>query len=564
MLLVAGHSSDSTVTESTAASDVALPMPLDSEVYSYASKPSDHPQFKVGYTISLTAWTLSLIGMFMFAFEVPLYFVIFIPMALMLSFFYFISIRNNMHYKRFDLQLHQRLVEEFLANEVRPTVDILLPVCGESIPILRNTWEGVRGLAYPADCVKVYVLDDAASDATRALAVQFGFTYVVRPDRGKMKKAGNLKYGLSQCSGDFVVILDADFRPHPHFLRHTMPQMLFEDRRAIIQTPQFFDYNDAVHDRSPLEYGAGNIQEYFYKIVQVGRSFFGSAICVGSCALYRRSALDKAGGTYQIEHSEDVWTGFSLLRLGYQVQYVPLIVSKGVCPDDANAYYKQQSRWASGSLSLGSSAYFWKAPVSWRIRLPFFAGFLYYLTAIPFLMLHFSANVLLWLAPHYLGWVSTIILAVSWINAYVLLRYHIYPRARYGTLIAFMASVWTYGYTVVNRYLFRRIEGWVPTGSGHSLSAGFLGVVRWATIYTVANLVALVSSLWAMEPWNIHHYPIIIITAVFLYLNTVYLHAMRQYISEKRGAAAAGGQGSKWWSIRTALGSQLANPFRHG
>ena len=40
---------------------------------------------------------------------------------------------------------------------------------------------------------------------------------------------------------------------------------------GIVQSPQFFDYNDEVHAHSPLEYGAGNVQEYFYRIIQPAR-----------------------------------------------------------------------------------------------------------------------------------------------------------------------------------------------------------------------------------------------------------------------------------------------------
>jgi cellulose synthase (UDP-forming) len=510
----------------------SLPQPTDGELFRYVVRPSYHPAFKLGYVISILAWSASLIGMVLFALKMPVSFVTFVPLALLLSAFYGVSIRNNLHYKKYDLRAHRQLVERYHTLDVYPTIDVFLPVCGEPIDVLRNTWEGVAQLDYPADRVCVYVLDDACGDATAALAQEFGFRYIRRPNRGEMKKAGNIKYGFEQSHGDFIIILDADFRPHPAFLTHTLPYMLDDAQIAIVQTPQYFDYTDAIHARSPLEYGAGNIQEYFYKIIQRSRAYFGAAICVGSCALYRRAALAKVGGTYQIEHSEDVWTGFSLVRAGYKLHYLPIIVSKGLCPDDANGHYKQQSRWATGSLSLATSAYFWKAPVPWRTRLPFFAGFLFYLSTIPFLLLHFAGHLLLWLHPQDLTIVSTLVTLVSWVNAYFLLRYHIYPNARYGTILAFMSAVWAYAFTVVNAFIFRRIEGWVPTGAARSLSPGFLRVVSWARIYLLVNCCCIVVSLRLMDLGNIHHYPMLLASAVFLALDYVYVTEMQRYIAQ--------------------------------
>jgi len=63
----------------------------------------------------------------------------------------------------------------------------------------------------------------------------------------------------------------------------------------------------------------------------VSRQGSDGAICVGSCAVYRRAALDTNGGTTLIEHSEDVHTGFDLRGLGWDLRYIPVAVSTGVC-----------------------------------------------------------------------------------------------------------------------------------------------------------------------------------------------------------------------------------------
>ncbi len=82
---------------------------------------------------------------------------------------------------------------------------------------------------------------------------------------------------------------------------------------GIVQTPQFFR---VVDQQTWVERGAGAVQELFYRSIQSARSNKGGAICVGSCALYRRTALQHNEGMSLAEHSEDMRTGFDLQRIG--------------------------------------------------------------------------------------------------------------------------------------------------------------------------------------------------------------------------------------------------------
>lgn len=67
----------------------------------------------------------------------------------------------------------------------------------------------------------------------------------------------------------------------------------FEDSSVgIVQSPQFFD------TRGPMNWlqrHAGATQELFYRMIQPSRDAVGAAICVGSCALYRRASLVASG-----------------------------------------------------------------------------------------------------------------------------------------------------------------------------------------------------------------------------------------------------------------------------
>ena len=101
-----------------------------------------------------------------------------------------------------------------------------------------------------------------------------------RPDRGRFKKAGNLQYGFQRTTGEYILILDADFAARSDLLAELLPYF----RRLavrIVQSPQFFRVLD---QQNWVERGAGAVQELFYRSVQVSLQRTRAAICVGSCA----------------------------------------------------------------------------------------------------------------------------------------------------------------------------------------------------------------------------------------------------------------------------------------
>lgn len=209
--------------------------------------------------------------------------------------------------KDWNYQAHKDRVARFpLTEETAPTVDIFLPVCAEELEILDNTWRHVTKLDWPASKIRVHVLDDGAKPAVQRLALSYGFNYMVRDDRPRLKKAGNLRWAFARTEGEYFVIFDADFCPRPDFVKELVVEHLDDDKIAIVQSPQFFRVTE---EQTWVEQGAGATQELFYRVVQVNRDRWGASICVGSNAMYRRAALEEVGGTAEIGFSEDVHTG---------------------------------------------------------------------------------------------------------------------------------------------------------------------------------------------------------------------------------------------------------------
>ncbi|KAG5191296.1 nucleotide-diphospho-sugar transferase [Tribonema minus] len=328
----------------------------------------------------------------------------FAPMALLMSVYLLISYFGvGVWGKDFIYTDHQKLLAE--CTDYTPTVDVFLPSCGEPIEVIQNTFSLVAKMNWYPNKFKVYALDDGPRPKSiEALAKQYKFNYMRRPDPGHMKKAGNLMYAFAHTDGDLIVIFDADFCPRTDFLEHTVPYFTYPDV-CILQTPQYFRVKPT---QTWVERGAGSIQEGFYRIIQQNRQRFNATICVGSCAVYRRTALDPLGGTANVGYSEDCYTGFLLTNAGWRVQYLPLPLSMGTCPDEKKAFFTQNYRWCTGSLMLTTSAEFWHSRLTRAQKMCYATGGLYYsATALSIFVNAVPAIILVYTRPHLVMWYNT-------------------------------------------------------------------------------------------------------------------------------------------------------------
>ncbi|MFC1411924.1 glycosyltransferase family 2 protein [Streptacidiphilus sp. N1-12] len=426
---------------------------------------------------------------------------LYLPFFALTTVYFLASLWVNGFGRSFRLREHEQVVAAW-QPAVHPSVDVFLPVCGEPLAVLHNTWHHVRLLAhrYPGT-VRPMVLDDSASAEVRELAASFDFDYTTRPDRGWFKKAGNLRHGFARSDGDFILILDADFCPSADLLDELLPYLAADPRIGIVQSPQHFRVLST--GQNWIERGAGAIQELFYRNVQVSRQHHGAAICVGSCAVYRRAALDEIGGTALIEHSEDVHTGFALGAAGWKLRYVPLVLATGLCPDNLTAFYRQQYRWCTGSLSMMTSPAFWRTKLRPVARLCYASGFLHYIqTAASVFMAPLVPLTLLFALPHQMRFENSLLaLPAILYTTVVFPRWH---RCRYGleAWAAKLVCCWAHVFAITD-LLRRRPEGWQPTGAASSGSGRHrlrLGLIGWSGSTALLWLCAATWRMCTLRP----------------------------------------------------------------
>ena len=386
---------------------------------------------------------------------------LFVPAFAFTVLYYLISLTINVGTPRFDMRHHRRLVNAWAPTRY-PSVDVFLPVCGEALDVLHNTWKHVHAMAgHYQGRVHVYVLDDSASNEREEMALGFGFVYQRRPNRGWFKKAGNMRYAYQRTLGDFILVLDADFTPRHDMLDETLPYFDDEPDLGIVQTPQYFR---ALPGQGWLERGAGAVQELFYRSVQVSRQHHEAAICVGSCAVYRRAALDAIGGSTLIEHSEDVHTGFDMRRSGWRLRYIAVPLAAGLCPADVNSFFTQQYRWCAGSMSLLGSTKFWNIPMRFRQRLSYVSGFCYYAhTALFTFVAPLVPIIMLVLFPQYVKLEHYLLIVPSMLYNFVVFPLWHQTRYRFESWTVKMVYSWAHAFAIWD-LLRGQTMGWQPTG----------------------------------------------------------------------------------------------------
>jgi cellulose synthase (UDP-forming) len=289
--------------------------------------------------------------------------------------------------------------------------------------------------------------------------------------------------------------------------------MAADPRLGIVQSPQYFR---VLHEQNWIERGAGAVQELFYRSVQVSRQSSDAAICVGTCALYRRAALLENGGTTLIGHSEDVHTGFDLRKLGWDLKYVPIALSAGVCPDNISAFYNQQYRWCMGSMSLLTSKKFWGTKMRLASRFSYFSGFFYYahtalftflapLLPIALLMFGpqlFKASHLIWLLP---GMIYTSVIFPMW---------HRVPY-RLEAWAVRMLYGWAHFFAISDLVRGRQM-GWQPTGSGGAKKSKtrrlWIGLVGWSL---TSSLLWVGLVLWRIFEYEPTDFALVLGTGIF-------------------------------------------------
>jgi cellulose synthase (UDP-forming) len=407
----------------------------------------------------------------------------------------------------FDMKAHDRLRQETAAREQKLAVDVLIPVCGEEIEVIRNTLHHAQQLRQANEGgryqVRVILCDDTRDPQHSALiqeaTLQHGVTYVRRPDPGVGKKSGNLNYALRSgaTTAPFFTIFDADFCPRTDWLQHLMPYIEQDPRVSIVQTPQHFT-TEGINN---IQRAAAYNQELYYRIVQRLRERLGLAGCSGSCAVYRRQAINDIGGFPLVECSEDINTGLLTLSAGYRIRYIPLILSQGLSPARLQTFFTQQYRWALGGIELMFTRRLWSLHGLGRKRWLFvFLNSFYVFNVIGALAFPAAVVTGLTLAQGAVNPASWLALVFLCLFSYVLVPFWNTHRA--GLFVLPLSFMYSFIHVqVFLDFLIGRKMEWIPSNAQVRRNARFERYLAFLFFYPFLYL-SLVIAILANYPQN--------------------------------------------------------------
>ena len=234
-----------------------------------------------------------------------------------------------------------------------PRVTVQLPIFNEQFVIDRLI-EAVCAMEYPRDRLEIQVLDDSTDETTGGGLRHRGAlcgaratpssTFTASNRHGF--KAGALDAGLKVAKGEFIAIFDADFVPPPDWLMHVIHHFA-EPEIGMVQTRWTHlnrDYSlltqiEAIllDGHFVLEHGARARADQFFNFN-------------GTAGMWRRQAIDDAGGWQHDTLTEDTDLSYRSQMAGWKFKYLPEIECPAELPIEMTAFKTQQARWAKGLI----------------------------------------------------------------------------------------------------------------------------------------------------------------------------------------------------------------------
>jgi cellulose synthase/poly-beta-1,6-N-acetylglucosamine synthase-like glycosyltransferase len=240
-------------------------------------------------------------------------------------------------------------------DDAFPTVTIQIPLFNERT----SAEQVVRAAAaqdYPLDRFDIQVLDDS-TDETSAIVARVadevrGSGVAIRHLHRKTRtgyKAGALAEGLERSKSEFVAVFDADFLPESGFLT------------SVLRRARPFHDPDVAFVQARWAWGARErkgwlnavlalLLDRHFRVQKPIRAHLGNVTTFnGSGGVWRRAAIDDAGGWTADTLTEDLDLSFRCALAGWRGHYLQDVSVPNELPRHMRAFKLQQRRWAKGT-----------------------------------------------------------------------------------------------------------------------------------------------------------------------------------------------------------------------
>jgi cellulose synthase/poly-beta-1,6-N-acetylglucosamine synthase-like glycosyltransferase len=235
-----------------------------------------------------------------------------------------------------------------------PRVTVQLPIFNEQY-VVDRLLDAVCRLDYPKEKLDIQLLDDSTDETIevarilvdRYVALGHPVTYLHRDNR-EGYKAGALAEGLKTAKGEFVAIFDADFVPPPDFLLKCIHH--FTDPKVGMVQTRWTHIN---RNYSVLTEVEAILLDGHFVLEHSARSRSGVFFNFnGTAGMWRRCAIDEAGGWQHDTLTEDTDLSYRAQLIGWKFVYLQDVECPAELPVEMTAFKTQQARWAKGLIQV--------------------------------------------------------------------------------------------------------------------------------------------------------------------------------------------------------------------
>lgn len=238
------------------------------------------------------------------------------------------------------------------ASRDLPVYSVLVALYKE-VDVVPQLLVGLSQLRWPASKLEIKLIceedDPETISAIKAHPLGSRVEVVIVPNTLPRTKPKALSYALPLTSGEFIVLYDAEDRPHPMQLleawerfRHSGPDL------ACLQAPLHISNRAAgvIPNMFGVEYAA--LFRRLLPWLSENRFMFPLG---GTSNHFRREALEEVGGWDPYNVTEDADLGLRLARFGYRAETISSPTLEDG-PEDFRSWRLQRMRWFKGWMRL--------------------------------------------------------------------------------------------------------------------------------------------------------------------------------------------------------------------
>lgn len=235
------------------------------------------------------------------------------------------------------------------SDDFKPSVSVMVPCYNEENTVI-PTLVSLLGLDYPADKLKIIVVDDGSKDNTLALIRDFvskrsesqpEIMVLTKPNGGKYTA---LNMALEHVTTDIVGCLDADSFVDKNALKIIIKKFIDPETMAVTPSIKVHNPDNYLQLMQRAEYSFG----VFMK--QALNKLNSIHITPGPFSMFRRSVFETIGNYHEAHNTEDLEITLRIHQAGLKIVNAYEASVYTVAPRTVKQLYRQRLRWTQGFL----------------------------------------------------------------------------------------------------------------------------------------------------------------------------------------------------------------------